>query len=570
MKVAEKSARSTLKELPFFNYRGNLIQIHGQFNNSLSTFCTTKRDLEKLTCLYDLDLFTLNTFLDCNLNPDSQSIVRIPSRYYSPHSFRQMKTKLSKAEIDTSFSVFHNNVVSLNRNLENLQTHILHELDFHFNIIGVSETKITNANSELCTAKIPGYSFEYAPTPLSSGGVGLFIDESLNYRILEKISNEAFQALWAEITFENKKTVICGIFHRQHNSPERFQLYFDESIEKFSSSGKDIVIMGDFNIDLLKCGSSNYSLNFLSSLQSCYLTPAIDKPTRVRSTSATLIDDIFINNPDKVMACGNLISDLSDHFSQFCILKSMKVKTRVKKSKMRDFSRFSSDRLNADLSNVDWDALFANEPSDVNSVFSSFYNKFNKLINKHAPMKTISNRKAKQFSKPWITKGLRKSIRVKNKLYVSGDRVKYKMYRNKICTLTRISKQQYYTKFFNENLTNMKKTWQGINSILARKSNNSKPISFIKDPDNDNLISSNPNRIANILNKHFASVGPKLANKLPSVQRNYFDFLNRSNSPDTSFAFNLVTETEVKLEISRIPNNKSHGLYSCPTQILKC
>ena len=26
----------------------------------------------------------------------------------------------------------------------------------------------------------------------------------------------------------------------------------------------------------------------------------------------------------------------------------------------------------------------------------------------------------------------------------------------------------------------------------------------------------------------------------------------------------------MKLEISRIPNNKSHGLYSCPTQILKC
>ena len=57
-----------------------------------------------------------------------------------------MKTKLSEAERDTSFSVFHNNVVSLlNRNLENLETHILHELDFHFNIIGVMETKVTNA-----------------------------------------------------------------------------------------------------------------------------------------------------------------------------------------------------------------------------------------------------------------------------------------------------------------------------------------------------------------------------------------------------------------------------------------
>ena len=65
----------------------------------------------------------------------------------------------------------------------------------------------------MCTAKIPGYSFGYVPTPLSSGGVGLFIDESLSYRILEKISNEAFQALLAEITFENKKNVICGILY---------------------------------------------------------------------------------------------------------------------------------------------------------------------------------------------------------------------------------------------------------------------------------------------------------------------------------------------------------------------
>ena len=177
--VAEKSARSTLGEQPYFSYTGSIIQSHGQFNNSLSTSCKT--NLDKLTCLYDLDLFSLNTDLDCNLNPANQSVVRVPSRYYSPHSFRQTKTKLSEAERDTNFSVFNNNVVSLNRNLENLETHILHELDFYFNIIGVTETKVTNANSQMCTAIIPGYSFEYVPTPLSSGGVRLFIDESLNY-----------------------------------------------------------------------------------------------------------------------------------------------------------------------------------------------------------------------------------------------------------------------------------------------------------------------------------------------------------------------------------------------------
>ena len=72
--------------------------------------------------------------------------------------------------------------------------------------------------------------------------------------------------------------------------------------------------------------------------------------------------------------------------------------------------------LNDDLSHVNQNAFFVNDSRDVNSVFSSFHNKFNKLINKHAPMKTISKRKATLLAKPWITKGLRISVWIKNKL----------------------------------------------------------------------------------------------------------------------------------------------------------
>ena len=102
--------------------------------------------------------------------------------------------------------------MSLNANQENLQTHILDELDFQFDVIGISETKITNSNSNNSIPKIPGYHFEFVPTPLASGGVGLFIKECYSYRILEKTSNEAFQALWLEISFVKKKNIICGAF----------------------------------------------------------------------------------------------------------------------------------------------------------------------------------------------------------------------------------------------------------------------------------------------------------------------------------------------------------------------
>ena len=67
-------------------------------------------------------------------------------------------------------------------------------------------------------------------------------------------------------------------------------------------------------------------------------------PTRVRINSATLLDNIFVNNPDQIMASGNIILfDISDHFSRFCIIKSSKDKIKVPKIKMLDYSRFSAN-----------------------------------------------------------------------------------------------------------------------------------------------------------------------------------------------------------------------------------
>jgi len=85
---------------------------------AVSTTYKTKKELEMLTSLYDLDLFSLNTTVDYHLSPAEYSSNTITSQYFSPYSFKEMKAKLSKDETISSFSVFHNNVVSLNRNLE--------------------------------------------------------------------------------------------------------------------------------------------------------------------------------------------------------------------------------------------------------------------------------------------------------------------------------------------------------------------------------------------------------------------------------------------------------------------
>ena len=111
-----------------------------------------------------------------------------------------------------------------------------------------------------------------------------------------------------EVSVKREPTVICGIIYRQHNSPEVFQTYFGETVEKFAFTNKTLYRMGDLNEDLLKCETSHFSHNFLIHLQSCYLIATVNKPTRVHAISIRVTEAlIFVNNPDKILACGNII-----------------------------------------------------------------------------------------------------------------------------------------------------------------------------------------------------------------------------------------------------------------------
>ena len=79
----------------------------------------------------------------------------------------------------------------------------------------------------------------------------------------------------------------------QHNSPDQFMSYFEETMEELTSLDKNVLIIGNFNIDLLKCETSQISHDFLMSLQSHYFIPTVHESIRVHRNSAMLIDNIF-------------------------------------------------------------------------------------------------------------------------------------------------------------------------------------------------------------------------------------------------------------------------------------
>ena len=112
----------------------------------------------------------------------------------------------------------------------------------------------------------------------------------------------------------------------------------------------------------------------------------------------------------------------------------------------------------------------------------------------------------------------------------------------------------------------MKKTWEGIDALI-NKHRKTKLLWSLQLPDNRGTT-QNQSEIANVLNHHFVTVGPKLANSIPLLTRGFKDYQGDSNYFN-SFFFDAVTSTEIEMEILSIPSNKAYGLYSCPVRLLK-
>ena len=91
------------------------------------------------------------------------------------------------------------------------------------------------------------------------------------------------------------------------------------------------------------------------------------------------------------------------------------------------------------------------------------------MLKIHAPYKKVKKYKLKFKEKPWISSGIQKSISIKNsifKKYINKKdphikeelHQKYKNYRNIIATLIKKRKQNYFAKYFESNIKNLKNT----------------------------------------------------------------------------------------------------------------
>ena len=88
-------------------------------------------------------------------------------------------------------------------------------------------------------------------------------------------------------------------------------------LDKLSNENKDIMIMGDFNVNLINCNDDKNTTDFLDSMLFHSFLPFITNPTRITRNTKTLIDNIFYNKLLNDIMSGNLSIIICDHLIRF-------------------------------------------------------------------------------------------------------------------------------------------------------------------------------------------------------------------------------------------------------------
>ena len=533
---------------------------------------THLNDFEQMS----FDPFSLNTNLTDINDPDQN--------YFNDETFNNFETKyffqedIKETLYETTqfenLSLLHLNIRSLNTNFEDFRN-LLQETDFPFNIICLTETwfsdKSFQENSNFHLLNYDAIHLE-RKTQKRGGGVLIYVKTNLMYKIRNdlSISDCDREILSIEIiNNEGKNFIISCCYKPPNGNVKKFNEFLNHIFECANNENKGIFTLGDFNMNCLNYENDTEVRDFYNNVFQNGAIPLINKPTRVTTTTATLIDNIFTNNIfDSSLKKGIIKTSISDHFPVFVAINISKDKIKHKKTEIhqRIFSEQNKRNFSNDLQNINWNL---NNVEGANAQYEHFINIFSSLYEKHFPL-TVKNIKMKNLMTPWMSLGLRKSSRRKQKLYIKflkkktiNSENKYKSYKNLFEKLKKKSKQLYYLTLLRKYQYNSKKTWQIMKELTGKLKQNSKNLPRMIKTNEKTIYKEND--IAEEFNTFFTNVGPKLAEKIPPTQKSFKDYLTNF---DKSIESNELLFEEFEDAFKSLKRNKASGVDDLNSNII--
>ena len=485
----------------------------------------------------------------------------------------------------TSISVFHANVISLDKNLNKVEE-VFSDCKTYPSIIAISETGLDDDDNSEQVA-IDGYHKpERADSLTNKGGVGVYVTEQLDYVIRDdlKLKVEHCEDIWLEVkptvkpsprNNKNDSFVIGVIYRHPDHAYRSFSYRLGQNIEKLNKNKSNFIIVGDINIDLLKYNLARNITDYTNIIKSSGCNIHCNLPTRITRDTRSCIDHVYSNFDQYTVDTSVITSDISDHYStlskfstvSFHDKKLKNVYKRKFKLNIEEENNFISD-LNTLLNNDVIKSLCSCPSIMAKILLQSYQN----LINKYFPLKKVSKKALKFINKPWLTKGLKISIKNKNRLnyklrkkYTEKAEKHFKRYRNILTKLKKKAFNTYYAEKAAAAKNNVSKTWAIINEVIKRKKRKGSAITRMYDKEGN--VVNNQNGIANLLNCHFSTIGKNMAEKIPKEAGDPLRYIKH----DVTALLHMTPTTpdEIMKLIDNLDEKKSAGSDGIPCHLIK-
>ena len=251
----------------------------------------------------------------------------------------------------------------------------------------------------------------------------MYIRQSLNYVNRQDLSShEDLEILTVEIKKPKSRPFLLTTWYRPPDSKVEIFDKFESYLLKLDEEDKESMIVGDTNCNLLPQTPDRNAEHLTFITETYQYIQLIDQPTRITTTTSTLIDHIFTNKPgpDIMTNHGVLHTSISDHSLIYAIHKHNTPKTDPKMIEFRQFKNFDREAFIDDIKDTSFHlASLLEDPNEMWEVWKSL---LLEIANKHAP---IRKRKVKSKSSPWISRKLRQKMRKRDFLKKASSQAEF-------------------------------------------------------------------------------------------------------------------------------------------------
>ena len=313
-------------------------------------------------------------------------------------------------------------------------------------------------------------------------GVAAYVHNTISNQVRRRLDLEykEVESLWLEVKHEKNTPLLICFLYRNPIASAEWQIQFQNMIDNIPDTNHELLILGDFNIDLKK---PQQSWNSLTSLLG--LNQLISDYTRVTKTTKTMIDHIYSRNIHKINNVNVIKSGISDHYLICCsYLKKIKKLSPKGHSLItyRCYKHFQEDTFLANLRSLPFDSV--HNITDPNTALKSMCDMLKSAIDKHAPLKS---KRVKHPDIPaWLNSDIIKAMHLRDQYKKKKNTIDFKQQRNRVNEMVRNAKKDYFNKLIQNN-KDTATIWKAINKLTnpTRKASKSLKIDINPDTIND-------------------------------------------------------------------------------------